>query len=113
MEEMLYQGKVTWKVIEGGRDKKHARRQKRARRKPFCFMDQVRYIQKRAAENEPVIGKFGKFGELVLFSSESGDAWLLDTEDQTANRLAQDGSPLPVRILETDTRFAIEWQGKY
>ena len=113
MEEMLYQGKVTWKVIEGGRDKKRARGQKRARRKPFCFMDQVRYIQKRAAENEPVIARFGKFGELVLFSTESGDAWMLDTEDQTANRLAQDGVPRTVYIDETDTNFSVHWQGHY
>ena len=60
-----------------------------------------------------MIGRFGKFGKLVLFSAESGDAWLLDTDDQTANRLAQGGRPLPGHILETDTRFAIQWQGRY
>jgi hypothetical protein len=110
MEEMLYQGNVARKVIEGDRDKKRPRGQKRARRKPFCFMDQVRYIQKRARENEPVIGRFG---ELALFSTESGDAWMLDTEDQTANRLAHDGVPRTVYIDETDTNFSVHWQGHY
>jgi hypothetical protein len=90
---------------------KRAAGKKGVKRKPFCFMDQVRYIQRRTAENEPVIGRFGKFSELVLFSTESGDAWLLDTDDQTANRLGQGGRPLPG--LETDTRFAMPWQGRY
>lgn len=71
-------------------------------------MDQVRYIQRRAAECDPQIGRFN---ELVLFSTESGDAWLLDTVDHFANRVAQDGVARSVYIVETDTRFAIEWQG--
>jgi len=73
-------------------------------------MDQVRYIQQRAARCDP---RTGRFRELVLFSTESGDAWLLDTVDHFANRVAQDRVARPVHIVETDTRFAIEWQGKY
>src|SRR5207249_2149831 len=50
---------------------------------------------------------------LSLFSTETGDAWLLDPADQFATRLARDGDPEPVHIEETDTTFAIGWKGHY
>src|SRR5258708_11505817 len=49
----------------------------------------------------------------VLFSTETGDAWLLDPSDQLAARLARDGDPEPIHIEETDTTFAICWKGHY
>lgn len=50
---------------------------------------------------------------MVLFSTDTGDAWVLDTSDQLATRLAQGGDPLPVHIEETATNFAIGWNGRY
>jgi hypothetical protein len=41
-----------------------------------------------------------------LFSTETGDAWLLDPADQLAARLARDGDPEPIHIEENDTTFA-------
>ena len=41
---------------------------------------------------------------LVLFSTETGDAWLLDPADRLAARLARDGESEPIHIEETDTR---------
>jgi hypothetical protein len=76
----------------------------------FCFMDIIRDMQQRAAEHDPWIRILRG---LVLFSSESGDAWILDTDDQTANRLAVDGVPRTVYIDETDKGFTIHWQGSY
>ena len=52
-------------------------------------------------------------GQLILFSTETGDAWLLDPADRLAARLAPDGQSEPIRIEETDTTFAIAWQGRY
>ena len=52
-------------------------------------------------------------GPLVLLSTNSGDAWILDPVDQLAARLAYDGDPLPVYIEETNTNYAIGWQGRY
>jgi hypothetical protein len=52
-------------------------------------------------------------GQLVFFSTQTGDAWLLDPEDHLALPLAQDGRRLPVQIVETATRFAIEWPASY
>jgi hypothetical protein len=77
---------------------------------PFCFMDVIRDMQQRAAEHDPWMRIYR---ELVLFSTESGDAWVLDTDDQTANRIAVDGVPRTVYIYETDKDFAIHWQGNY
>ena len=52
-------------------------------------------------------------GQLVLFSTETGDAWLLDPSDQLAAPLARDGDPLSVEIEETDTSFIVAWKGRY
>jgi hypothetical protein len=52
-------------------------------------------------------------GQLVLFSTKTGDAWLLDPADQLAARLARDGESEPIQIEETDTTFAIGWKGRY
>jgi hypothetical protein len=49
----------------------------------------------------------------VLFSTETGDAWLLDPADRLAARLARDGENEAIHIEETDTTFAIGWKGCY
>jgi hypothetical protein len=78
--------------------------------KSFRVADEVRYIQKKAANHDSrVVG----FGELVLFSTDTGDAWLLDVSDQLAVRIARDGSPEPIQLEESDTSFAIGWKGNY
>jgi hypothetical protein len=78
--------------------------------KSFRLADEVRYIQRRAAEHD---GRIVTLGQLVLFSTETGDAWLLDPADQLAARLAQEGESEPIHIEETDTTFAIGWKGGY
>ena len=70
----------------------------------------MRYIQRRAAEHD---GRIVSVGQLVLFSTETGDAWLLDPADRLATRLARDGESEPIHIEETDTTFAIGWKGRY
>jgi len=52
---------------------------------------------------------------LLLFSARNGDAWLLDTSDRLAMRVAEDGRALDVHIDQNsgpDT-FAIRWPGRY
>jgi len=78
--------------------------------KSFRLADEVRHIQRRAARHD---GRVVTIGQLVLFSTETGDAWLLDPSDQLAARLARDGGPEPIHIEETDTTFAIGWKGHY
>ncbi len=67
-------------------------------------------MQRWAAEHE---SRIVTVGQLVLFSTESGDAWMLHPSDQLATPLARDGDPLSVQIEETKTSFTIGWQGQY
>ena len=76
----------------------------------FRLADEVRSIQGRAAEHD---GRIVALGQLVLFSTKTGDAWLLDPANQLAARLAREGEIEPIHIEETDTRFAIGWKGRY
>jgi len=76
----------------------------------FRLADEVRHIQRRAAEHD---GRIVAVGQLVLFSTATGDAWLLDRTDRLAARLARDGEAEPIQIVETAATFAIEWKGSY
>jgi hypothetical protein len=78
--------------------------------KEFRLADEIHYIQCRAAEHD---GRFVTIGPLILFSTDTGDAWLLDPADHLAARLARDGDPEPIYFEETDTNFAIGWKGNY
>src|ERR1700694_1848120 len=71
--------------------------------KSFRVADEVRYIQRRAADYD---GRIVAIGQLVLFSTETGAARL-------ASRLARDGENEPIHIEETDTTIAIGWKGRY
>ena len=76
--------------------------------KGFRPADEVRYIQNKAAEHD---GRVVTLGPLILFSTDTGDAWLLDVADQLAAPLARDGDPEPIHLQETTTSFAIGWKG--
>ena len=78
--------------------------------KDFRLAQEIDYIQGRAAEYD---GRFVTVGPLVLFSTETGDAWLLDPADHLAARLARDGDPEELYFEETDSSFAIGWKGNY
>src|SRR5947208_2924346 len=70
--------------------------------KDFQLAEEIRYIQRRAAERD---GRFVTVGSLALFSTETGDAWLLEPEDHLAARLARDGDPEELYFEETETNF--------
>src|SRR6202162_3243430 len=96
-----------------GRGRKPIKRgagQRMVDRKNFRLADEVRYILGRAAEHD---GRVITIGQIILFSTETGDAWLLDPADQLAAQLARDGDPEPIHIEENDTTFAIGWKGRY
>jgi hypothetical protein len=78
--------------------------------KEFRLADEIGYIQGKAVDHD---GRIVTMGQLILFSTDTGDAWLLDVADQLAVRLARDGNPEPIYLEETDTSFAIEWKGHY
>jgi hypothetical protein len=76
----------------------------------FRLAEEIRYIQRRAAHAD---SRIVSIGPLLLFSTETGDAWLLDPADQLALPLAREGAALPAHIEDTATRFAVEWTGHY
>ncbi len=78
--------------------------------KTFRLADEVRYIQRRTANHD---GRIVTIGQLLLFSTGTGDAWLLDPTDHLAVRPARDGDGEPVHIKDTDTTFAVAWTGSY
>jgi hypothetical protein len=78
--------------------------------KTFRLADEVRYIQRRAANHD---SRIVTIGQLLLFSSETGDAWLLDAGDHLAAALARDGEPLSVDIEESDINFTVNWMGSF
>ncbi len=96
-----------------GRKRRSGRGQGREGRPTLVNVDinrEVAYIVGRAGHGE---ARFVSFGSLVLFSTPGGDAWMLDPEEGLALRLARDGSPLPVRIEETEEAFAVSWDGRF
>jgi hypothetical protein len=78
--------------------------------KDFLLAEEIEYIRSRAAEHD---GRLVTVGPLVLFSTETGDAWLLDPADRLAAGVARDGDPEDIPFGETDTNFAIGWKGNY
>ena len=90
--------------------KKHGAGQQWVEGKDFRLADEVRYIQNKAAKH---VGRVVSVGQLVLFSTDTGDAWLLDVTDQLAAPLARDGDPEPIHLEESATSFAIGWKGHY
>jgi len=50
---------------------------------------------------------------LVFFSTATGDAWMLDADDNLAVQLVAAKTRLPFAITETPERFAIEWPGSF
>ena len=64
------------------------------------------YIVERAMEGD---ARIVTLGPLLFFSTETGDAWMLDPADHLALCLAKAGEPLPASIVETADTFMIEW----
>lgn len=71
---------------------------------------EVTYIKVLAIQRD---ARVVSLGPLILFSTQSGDAWVLDPADGLALRLAQQGDPLPSRIIETPERYLIQWDRTY
>lgn len=71
---------------------------------------EVDYIIQRAQEHD---ARLVVLGSLILFSTETGDAWILDREDKSALCLARDGEKQTFTVFDTTTKFGIEWTATY
>ena len=95
-----------------------AKRKKRALRERRQILSQPRvnitgeanYIIERAQEHQ---ARLVSLGPLIFFSTETGDAWVLDPADSLALCLARNGERQAFTITETTTQFAIDWQANY
>jgi hypothetical protein len=79
-------------------------------REQISITREVNYIIKRAQESD---ARIIQLGSLVLFSTSTGDAWLLDPEDNLALCLARDGERQSFTVTETAVSFGIEWNANY
>jgi len=52
-------------------------------------------------------------GGLLLFSTQTGDAWILDTEDKLAICLMRGGEKQNYKIIDTPTQFGFDWDYNY
>jgi len=60
--------------------------------KDFHLAEEIRYIQRHAAQHD---GRFVTIGSLALFSTETGDAWLLDWHETAIQRRSILRKPTP------------------
>jgi hypothetical protein len=74
------------------------------------FIAEARAIQRaaRAMRTRAV-----RLGQIVFFSTSTGDAWMLDPRERTAACLARDGDSLQIPIRELPAELAIEWHAEY
>ncbi len=71
---------------------------------------EVNYIILQAQENS---SRVVTLGSLVLFSTATGDAWILDPGDGLALCLVRDGEKQSFEITDTTASFAIGWNAHY
>jgi len=71
---------------------------------------EIDYIIGRAQNGE---ARIVTIGPLVLFSTETGDAWMLDPEDRLALCLARGGERESFTVTETPKGYAVAWQASY
>lgn len=85
-------------------------KRRRLNREEVSINREADYIIKKAQVHDSrVVG----LGGLVYFSTQCGDAWVLDPADSLALCLAQDGERQHFSIVETPTNFQIAWEAKY
>src|SRR5438876_12161401 len=77
---------------------------------PNAMLREVDYIVRRARQCDT---RVVSLDQLVFFSTATGDAWMLDPEDGLALQLAEAGERKPAKIVETPTRYAVEWTASY
>lgn len=76
----------------------------------ISIVGEANYIISRAQDHDP---RVVTLGSLVFFSTETGDAWMLDPGDNLALCLARDDEEQPFTITEDSTNFFIEWNAYY
>ena len=79
-------------------------------REQISIKCEIDYIIERAAASE---SRIVTLGSLVFFSTETGDAWLLDAQDGSSLCLALERSPVPVQVMESEQTISIGWESQF
>jgi hypothetical protein len=77
---------------------------------PSSISAEVQHIIEKAKGRDAIVVAAGGY---VLFSSRTGDAWMLDSANGLALCLARNGKEQTYRIVETPPSVAIEWNARY
>ncbi len=85
-------------------------RQQILNQKQINMTNEANYVIERALESDT---RVVSVGPLVFFSTETGDAWILDPSESLAMCLARAGERQTFEIIETPTRFAVNWQANF
>lgn len=80
------------------------------RENELSIAKEIDYIISKANDGKSV---FVKISLLLFFSTENGDAWLLDLEDYLALRLNDNFERCDYMISETNTNYQIKWTGYF
>lgn len=79
-------------------------------REPDQLIREIDHVIARAAARSTTVVTFGV---LVFFSTDTGDAWVLDAEDRYALCLARDGDRQTFNVVETVQSYQIEWTARF
>lgn len=71
---------------------------------------EARLVQERAARGEP---SAIRLGPIVLFSTATHDAWMIDVQEGEAACLARSGKAQPVPFEESASKFGVTWQARH
>lgn len=63
-----------------------------------------------AIQGEATLNCLGNF---IFFSTQTGEAWMLDYRKSCALRLAENGEKSSYTILESRERFQVEWKERF
>jgi hypothetical protein len=85
-------------------------KQRALSREQIDMTGEAKYIVERARNFD---ARIVTLGPLVLFSTETGDAWILDPQDGLALCLALEGEEQSFTIVETSANFSVEWGASY
>lgn len=76
----------------------------------LSFTSEVEYIISCALKGS---SNLVRLKSCILFSSDDGDAWLLDVDDNRALCLLWRGERQPTKIIEDDKTFYVEYDGGF
>jgi hypothetical protein len=71
---------------------------------------EIDYIVDRALAGD---SRLVTLGPLIFFSTERGDAWMLDPADGSANCLCREGDRKAIQVEDRGQQITIEWTASY